>query len=523
MTTLGRDIESGQLIQLDEKARARGTYVIGATGTGKTTLLQSIAYQDMAAGHGVCVLDPHGDMIDWLLARVPSEREADTILFDPADEDYPFGLNLLHRQNHKDPRENRWVVATIMSTLKRLNEWSWGPRLEHVLGHTLWTAMSRDDSTLIEVLLLLTDDKIREQWVEQLDEILLQNFWREFPERQKERLEFIASTVNKLTPFLLDEAMRNIVGQTENTFRLPELMDGDKILLINLSKGDLGEHNSALLGSVVINLILMAALSRRKKTIKERQAHPFHVIVDEYQNFSSDSFSVLQSEARKYAVDLVVAHQFRDQLSDETRGSALNVGNFITFRTTGTDGPELASQFDNTPPEPDWIWERVRERSPQWEAYWEDTELYDKVQGPQRLYSDVMLQKANDLTNQPPYRFEARIIEPDPTEDHPGRLRLAEYKLTTVDPSPEGTEETELLERIYGDEDTDRPERIRKQSQGLASPRDVVAEEIRRRTYGRTMGSIPKMKHLPIEQEMTLEELNSQFTTEPGLVIMMDE
>lgn len=521
MTILGRDVESGQLIGLGKEARGRGTYVIGATGTGKTTLLQSIAYQDMAAGHGVCVLDPHGDMIDWLLARVPPNREADTILFNPADEDYPFGLNLLYRQDPDSPRETRWVVATIMSTLRRLNEWSWGPRLEHVLGHTLWTAMSRKDSTLVEVLLLLTDDKIRARWVEQLDEVLLRNFWDEFPSHQRDRLEFIASTVNKLTPFLLDEAMRNIVGQTKNAFKLREIMDKDKILLVNLSKGDLGEHNSALLGSVIINLILMAALSRRDQDPEEREAHPFHVIVDEYQNFAGDSFSVLQSEARKYAVDLVVAHQFRDQLTIETRGSALNVGNFITFRTTGTDGPELASQFDNTPPEPDMQYEPVRYQSVENKNHYLRGNEDKLVAGPQRLYSDVMLQKANELTNQPPYYFEARIIEPDPSPDRPRHLRLAEYKLVTVDPKEK--RDDDLIRDIYGLKDEERPIRIRNESRKLAKPKAEVAEEIRRRTFGRTMGSKPKLKEVPAAEKMSAEEITTRLTQETGMFIMMDE
>lgn len=519
MAILGREKTSGRLIQLEAEARARGVYVIGATGTGKTTLLQSIAYQDVAAGHGVCVLDPHGDMIDWLLARIPSRREKDTILFDPSDEEFPFGLNLLYREDPDSRRETRWVVSTIMATLQRLNEWSWGPRLEHVLGHTLWTAMTRKDATLIEVLLLLTDELIRTKWVSRLKEPMLLNFWNEFPERDKERLEFIASTVNKLTPFLLDEGMRHIVGQSENSFKLRELMDTDKVLLVNLSKGQLGEHNSAILGSVIINLILMAALSRRDKTLKERQAHPFHVIVDEYQNFAGDSFSVLQSEARKYAVDLVVAHQFRDQLSEETRGSALNVGNFISFRTTGVDGPELASQFDNTPPPPTHHYEPVRYKSAEVEGRFVHGSEDEKVDDPQRLYSDMVMQKANELTNQPPFHFEARIIEPDP--DHPRRLRLGEYKLETID--PEGKEEASLVKRVYGKEDKKRPLRIQTASQKLATPREVVAAEIRRRTLHRaSMGPSPRIDPVPAS-EIVEGEGTDPFWGVISSAIMSDE
>lgn len=503
MVILGVDPNSAKPIYLDQKARARGTYVIGATGTGKTTLLQSIAYQDIDAGHGVCVLDPHGDMIDWLLARIPSEREQDTILFDPSDEDFPFGLNLLYRENPDSRQENRWVVSTIMATLQRLNEWSWGPRLEHVLGHTLWTAMTREDATLLEVLLLLTDEEIRTKWVSRLKEPLLLNFWNEFPEKDKDRLEFIASTVNKLTPFLLDEGMRHIVGQSENSVKLRRLMDTDKVLLVNLSKGQLGEHNSAILGSVIINLILMAALSRRDEAVEERKMHPFHVIVDEYQNFAGDSFSVLQSEARKYAVDLVVAHQFRDQLSIENRGSALNVGNFITFRTTGVDGPELASQFDNTPPEPKKRYEPVRYASVEKEGRFIRGAEDELVPEAQRLYSDVLLQKANELTNQPPFRFQARIIEPD--ADQPRRLRLAEYTLETVD--PDGEEENGLAAQVYGTEDDHRPARIKAASQKLGTPKAVVQAEIRRRSLNRaTMGPNPKIEPVPASEIVEGEE-----------------
>lgn len=250
-----------------------------------------------------------------------------------------------------------------MQLLARLG--GWVPRLERVLGHTLWTAMGIPDSTLIELLLLLTDPVYRECQTEGLQDALLANFWRDFPTRQRDREELVSSTVNKLTPFPLDKGMQNIVGQARSTFSFRQVMDKRKILLVKLSKGDLGENNSSLLGSVVVNQLLLAALSRADMPEAERRARPFHVIVDEYQNFASESFSMLQSEARKYAVDLVVAHQFRDQLDEQSRGSALNVGNFVCFRVTGVDGPELAAQFDNTPPPPDIVWEPIRMPSEQ--------------------------------------------------------------------------------------------------------------------------------------------------------------
>jgi hypothetical protein len=475
MTVLGIDSETQDFVRLGPEARARGVYVIGSTGTGKTTLLQSIAYQDMKAGHGVGVLDPHGDMIDWLLERVPPERVEDVILFDPSDIEYPFGLNILEC-DRDDPQQVNWTVSTVFETLHRLFYYSWGPRLEHVLGHTLWTAMEIPDSTIVEVLLLLTDEEYRQEKTKDLQQPMLKAFWRDLPRGFRQRHDMISSTINKLTPFLLNPQMRNIVGQSESTLDLREVMDEHKILLVNLAKGDLGERNSSLLGSVLVNMFLIAALSRRDMSYEERLKVPFHLIVDEYQNFASESFSVLQSEARKYAIDLIVAHQFRDQLSEENRGSALNVGNFVSFRTTGVDGVELARQFDNTPPPPDPIWEPIRMPSEQWQGYYERGAVDEKVPGPQRLYSDVVMQTANDLANLPPFQAQVKTIEKD---EQDGQLKLEEYILKTMDPG-----NPKFKEKYYGLPNGDLPEQIKKQSQALARPWDVVHREIIERIGG---------------------------------------
>ncbi len=293
MLVLGKDISTSELISIDADARSRGIYVIGSTGTGKTTLLQSIAYQDMKAGHGVCVLDPHGDMIDWLVQRVPDNRLEDVILFDPSEDDYPLGINLLEC-DRTDSKQVGRVVDHFVSALSRIFADSWGPRLQHVLSHTLWTAMSIPGSTVLEVLLLLTSGSYREKHTQGLKEPLLINFWKEFPETAPRlQFELVGSTVNKLTPFLLDHKMRNIIGQSESKIKMRTIMDEKKILLVNLSKGDLGENNSSLLGSFLINMILIAAMTRRSMSLKERQEKPFHVIVDEYQNFALREFLYL--------------------------------------------------------------------------------------------------------------------------------------------------------------------------------------------------------------------------------------
>lgn len=492
MTILGFDVTTGEPVELGAEARARGVYMIGATGTGKTTLLQSIAYQDMLAGDGVCVLDPHGDMIDWLLERVPPERVDDVILFDPSDVERPFGMNLLECEDREDPIQVRWVVSTFLVTLRRLFAWSWGPRLEHVLSNTLWTAMAMPGSTIIEVLLLLIHEDTREEVRQRLRDPLLERFWDDFAKLPaRDRHELISSTVNKLTPFILDEGMRNIVGQTKSTFKLRDIMDERRILLVNLSKGDLGENNSSLLGAMLINMVLMAALSRRDQSLEQRQQAPFHVIVDEYQNFASESFSVLQSEARKYAVDLVVAHQFRDQLDDETRGAALNVGNFVSFRVTGVDGPELAMQFDNTPPQPDPVWEPHREPSSQFPGLYTRGQFDVQAEGPQRLYSDVAMQSANELANLVPFRARAKLIGENPKT---GRLELQEYTFDTPDPRI-----PELATLYYGLPDQAVAQQIRVQSCEKADPVHDVRARILNRTQGRADVSNPPAYELELD------------------------
>ncbi len=414
-------------------------------------------------------------LIEWLLERIPEERVGDTILFDPSDYEHPYGLNLLGCDDRDDPLEVRWVVSTVMGTLKRMFEHSWGPRLEHVLGNALWTTMKIPDLTIIELLLLLTDEDFRKEKTKILkdkDQLLIK-FWKNLPTNDRQLYELISSTVKKLTPFLLDPSMRNIVGQTNTTLDLPWIMNERKILLVNLAKGKLGENNSSLLGSVLINLILIAALQRHDMSIEEREQRPFHLIVDEYQNFASESFSVLQSEARKYAVDLVVAHQFRDQLSKENQGSSLNVGNFVFFRVTGTDGPDLATQYDNTPPPADLIWEAERHPSNQYPGMFTRGTMDQLVPGPRRLYSDILMQTANDLANLIPYRARARVLDQDAETNRP---ILAEHIIDTLNP-----DDPKYHEKYFGIPDKLVADRVIRYSRSKATPRKTVEAEIIKR------------------------------------------
>lgn len=426
MPLIGHASDGGKAVSLTSGARRQGVYLIGTTGTGKTTLLQNIAVEDMQSGEGLCVLDPHGDLIDELLARVPEGRREDVILLNPMDIERPFGLNLLECDRN-DPHQVRWVVSTVMGTLQRLFWYSWGPRLEHVLRHSLLTTMALDQqATLVELLLLLTSDSYRERVVPKLTDYMLVNFWNEFPRSERLRYELTSSTLNKISPFLTDASMRNIVGQASNSFNMQQIMDEGKILLVNLSKGDLGEDNSALLGSVLVNLILIGALRRRSIPYEERR--PFHLIVDEFQNFATESFAILQSEARKYAVDVIVAHQYRDQLDDLSKGSTLNVANFIVLRVSGKDSLDLASQFDNTPPPADIKMEPVYQNLDE-TPYFIPTELpsgvgrlHHEAEQPRRLYSDVEMEMANSLSTLPNFFARARLVGEDGLQEHSVKL-----------------------------------------------------------------------------------------------------
>lgn len=469
---LGHTVKKGTPVELTLDERRQGTYIIGTTGTGKSTLIKNIIYQDLRndQDHGLCVLDPHGDLIDEMLELVPTERRDDVILFDPMDMERPFGLNLLEC-DRSNPHEVRWVVSTVMGTLERLFT-SWGPRLEHVLRHTLLTAMKLEGSTFIELLLLLTNEDYRKKVVEQINDPILTQFWNDFPKSDKDRHELIASTLNKISPFITDISLRNIIGQSESTIDIYKKMNAGKIIFVNLSKGDLGEANSSLLGSVMVNQIMIAAFRRRSILPDERL--DFHLVVDEFQNFASESFAVLQSEARKYAVDVVVAHQFRDQLDELNKGSTLNVGNMIVFRVSGRDSYSLASQFDNTPPTPDTRVEPVYQHYEfQGSEFLIESKLstgegglHQEVELPRRPYSDVESEMANQLSILPNYQAWCRLIN-KPTSE--GDLqKLIERKIAT--------------ERLgKGKENKDMARYIRERSRLLAPTREDVEAQINER------------------------------------------
>ena len=458
---VGDDVENGGPIYLDDPGRRQGTYMVGVTGTGKSTLLLNIVLADIEAGDGLCLLDPHGDLTEDILALVPPERTQDVILFDPADIDYPLGLNLFECRID-DPKEVDRVCSELVGTLRKLFWYSWGPRMEDVLRHSILTLIARPGSTFLDLMWLLTDAEYRLEVTSQLKDPILGHYWtHQFPQETKQstRLrDWIDSSLNKIGRFLANPVIRNIISQPNSAFDVRQIMDEGKVLLVNLSKGRLGEDNSALLGAVLVNKILVAALERAE--VPREQRRRFHLIVDEYQSFATESFPTLQSESRKFNIDTIVAHQYRDQLDDLNRGSTLNVGNLILFRTSGVDGPELAAQFDNTPPEPELERQPMLYNTSREGVYrTADRGEYVLMPGKARMYSDVQAQRANQLANLPPFTALCKLAGEGLRTEHMIKTRPVVRK-----PNPAVAEA------------------IRQRSRQLAMPRAEVEKLIEQRT-----------------------------------------
>lgn len=420
MRSLGTDTRSNSPVALSPEGRRQGTYVLGINGTGKSNLLLDIALQDIAAGDGLCLMDPHGDLIDAVLGRVPPERVDNVILFDPADIDFPFGINMFECPDVSNPRYVDRVCSEVVLTFKKLFEDSWGPRMEDIIRHVVLTLVATPGCTMLDMLPMLTDPDARAAYVARTSDPVIRHYWEQtFPANKRTADEWAASTLNKIGRFLTNPVIRNIVAQPTSSFDFRDLMDSGKVLLVNLSKGKLGEDNSALLGSVLVGKILIAAMSRAEVGVETRR--PFHLIVDEYHSFATESFPTLQSEARKFALDTIVAHQYRDQLDLLNRGSTLNVGNFIVFRITGRDAREMAMQFDNSPPEGEPKLEAIPLRTGREGIYRTSGEKV-VVPGNSRSYGDVQNETANYLANTPNHRAYCKFIEGG---------SLAEYALAT--------------------------------------------------------------------------------------------
>jgi hypothetical protein len=335
-------------IRLDENDRRRHMYLVGQTGTGKSTQLKNLALQDMLNGKGFAFIDPHGDVAEELLAMVPRERTEDVIYFCPADMEYPLGLNLFEFDN---PDQKDFLIQEAINMLYKLYDPGHtgiiGPRYEHWFRNAALTIMSAPEGgTFIDIPKVFTDKGYERKLKQYVTDQTVLDFWNKEMAATSDyhKSEILGWFVSKFGAFLSNEMMRDIIGQTKSSFNLRDIMDNGKILLVNLSKGRTGELNSKLLGMIFVMKFQAAAMSRAN--IPEDQRKDFSLYVDEFQNFSTDSFATILSEARKYRLNLIVANQFTTQLTDEIRDAVFgNIGTVIAYRVGTNDAEFLAKQF----------------------------------------------------------------------------------------------------------------------------------------------------------------------------------
>jgi hypothetical protein len=323
--------------------RRRHVYVIGKTGTGKSTLLANMVINDLKHNEGICVIDPHGDLVETLLDFIPKHRINDVIYFDPSDQDRTVQINLFEGENviHRE-----LIASGIISVFQKLYSYSWGPRLEYILRNCLLTLLKSKEAKLSDVLDLLTNKKFRDEIVEKLDDPILKNFWvNEYNKMQeRQRNESIASILNKVGQFVSSPIVRNVVNTNQSSFSIEELMAQGKILLVNLSQGRLGEDNATLLGAMMITKIQLAAMAR--VNVPEEKRPDFYLYVDEFQNFATDAFIKILSEARKYHLNLTLANQYIDQIPEEVRNAIFgNCGNIISFVMGAGDATYFQAEY----------------------------------------------------------------------------------------------------------------------------------------------------------------------------------
>lgn len=323
--------------------RRKHVYIVGKTGTGKSTMIANMAINDMKNGEGVAVVDPHGDLCDILLDYVPSHRINDVAYLDPADLEYPFHLNPLEVKN---TAYRELVSSGIVSIFYKLYHLSWGPRLEYILRNTILTLTSVPNSTLLQVPEILTNESYRLKVVEKMSDPVLRNFWvNEFAKMSPQmRSEAVSPILNKVGQFLSSQTIRNIVGSPTSTVDLENMMNEGKIVLVNLSQGKLGEDSSALLGAMIITKLQLAAMNR--VYVAEGERRDFYLYVDEFQNFATTSFIKILSEARKYRLDLTLANQYIGQIDEDVQKAIFgNAGSIVSFSVGAGDARLLSREF----------------------------------------------------------------------------------------------------------------------------------------------------------------------------------
>jgi len=354
--SLGENVYRGvsQEIRMKRDDRRRHSYIIGKSGTGKSVLLANMAIQDIQNGEGVCVIDPHGDLISDILDRLPPERAEDVIIFSPGDRERPLALNLLE-YDPKYPEQKSFVINEMIGIFDKLYDLkaTGGPMFEQYMRNAMLLIMDDPStgSTLMEIPKVLADENFRRLKLSRCNNQTVVDFWKKEAEKaggEAALANIVPYITSKLTSFVSNDMMRPIIGQQKSAFNLRDVMDQQKILLVDLPKGLVGEMNAYLLGMILVGKILMAALSRTDMPASERK--DFYLYIDEFQNFTTTSISQILSEARKYALNLVIAHQYLGQLSKgqntEIRDAVFgNVGTMISFKIGSDDAQVLVKEF----------------------------------------------------------------------------------------------------------------------------------------------------------------------------------
>lgn len=345
ITVIGQTNFRGQarVFGIHDVDRRGHMYVIGKTGVGKTTLLRNMLMQDIQSGKGLALVDPHGDLAADLLEAIPPSRINEVVYFDPADVDFPIGFNVLEAPK---PEYKYLVASGLVGTLKKIWADSWGPRLEYILRNTILALLDYPNSTMLGIGRMLTDKEYRRKVVDAIQDPVVKSFWVNEFANYSERFmnEAISPIQNKVGQFLSSAIIRNIVSQPKSTIDMGDIMNSGKVLIMNLSKGKIGEDNSALLGAMMITRIQLAAMDRA--SLPEQERRDFYLYVDEFQNFATESFASILSEARKYRLNLVVAHQYIAQMEEEVRDAVFgNVGTMVVFRVGAFDAEYLEKEF----------------------------------------------------------------------------------------------------------------------------------------------------------------------------------
>ena len=330
-------------IKLDD--RRRHMYIIGQTGTGKTTMMKNMVIDDIVEGRGVAIIDPHGEFIDTALDYIPEHRVEDVVVFNPGDREYSVGFNLLE---NVDPHKREILASGMMSIFKKIWENVWSARMEYYMKNILLALLETPGSTMLGATKMLVNKEYRKMIVDNITDPVVKEFWvQEFEVGLKTNPRFVTEAVapiqNKIGQFLSVPSIRAIVGQPHSTLDFKDIMDNKKILLVKIAKGEIGEDNMALLGAMIITKIQLTAMERAGQ--KEEEMNDFYLYVDEFQNFATSSFATILAEARKYKLNLIIAHQYIAQMSPEIRDAVIgNAGNIISFRV-GADDPAVLKKI----------------------------------------------------------------------------------------------------------------------------------------------------------------------------------